>query len=180
MSMGPAIVAPDPGAHVIPSLLEKILSPDPEVVVWGSGNQTRSFIHAHDIARGLALVTELHAKADPVNIGSSEEIRLCDLVNSLMELSGVHKPVRFDTGIPEGATRKAADISKLGRITSKFRPAISWQSGLRELVDACLLEPISLPGQESDALRTGINHEVHPGHDHLVRVGFRRFQSACL
>lgn len=128
-----------PGAHVIPSLLEKILSPDPEVVVWGSGNQTRSFIHAHDIARGLALVTELHAKAAPVNIGSSEEIRLCDLVNSLMELSGVHKPVRFDTGKPEGATRKAADISKLRRIAGGFRPAISWQSGLRELVDACLL-----------------------------------------
>lgn len=126
-----------PGAHVIPSLLEKILSPDPEVVVWGSGKQTRSFIHGHGIARGLALVTELHAVADPVNIGSASEIRLCDLIETLMELSEVRKSVHFDTGKPEGAARKAADISKLQQIATGFRPAASWQSGLRELVDAC-------------------------------------------
>lgn len=126
-----------PGAHVIPSLMERILSNSESITVWGSGRQTRSFIHAADIARGLALVTELHAVADPVNIGSASEISMRDLVTDLMRLSGVSKPVFYDTEKPEGALRKAADISKLGHIAGGFEQQVPWEAGLQEMVNAC-------------------------------------------
>lgn len=129
-----------PGAHVIPSLLGKILGSDPEVVVWGSGRQTRSFIHAKDMARALALVTEHHAVADPVNIGDASEIPLGELVELLMELCGTRKPIRCDTTKPEGALRKGADISKLHGITGGFHAAVRFEDGLRELVETRLAE----------------------------------------
>lgn len=129
-----------PGAHVIPSLLGKVLSDDPEIVVWGSGRQTRSFIHAKDMARALALVTEHHALADPVNIGDASEIPLGELVELLMELCGSRKPICFDTSKPEGALRKGADISKLHGITGGFHAAVRFEDGLRELVETRLAE----------------------------------------
>lgn len=123
-----------PGSHVIPSLLERILSSDEEVVVWGSGSQTRSFMHAEDVARGLVVLTEKHACAEPVNLGSPDEIRIRDLVGDLMRLAGVVKPVRFDRSKPEGATRKGADIRLLREIAGGFEAGVPWERGLGEIV----------------------------------------------
>lgn len=127
-----------PGAHVIPSLLEKVLSPAKEIAVWGSGNQTRSFIHSADLAYGMMLVTEKHAVADPVNIGDNSEVPIHQLVADLMRLSGVSKPVLFDHSKPEGALRKGADISKLRSIAPEFSPSVRWEDGLAEFVEAAI------------------------------------------
>lgn len=127
-----------PGSHVIPSLLEKILSSDEEVVVWGSGSQTRSFMHAEDVARGLVFLTETHAVAEPVNLGSPDEIRIRDLVGDLMRLSGGVKPVRFDRSKPEGASRKGADIGRLREIAGGFEAEVPWERGLGEIVQSRL------------------------------------------
>ena len=133
---GPRDQATGSGAHVIPSLLAKILDPAlPEVVVWGSGRQTRSFIDARDAARALVLLAELHPAPAPVNVGSDEEIPLADLVRRLMALTGVSKPVRFDLGKPEGAPRKSCDASLLRRLTG-FQPLYDLDASLREIVAA--------------------------------------------
>jgi len=121
-----------PGAHVIPALLERLSGPDPEIVVWGSGEQTRSFIHAADVARALALLTVHHAVADPVNIGHESEVSIRELLELLMQISGIHKPVIFDRTKPEGAARKACDAGKLRCLTG-FTPRISLEEGLRRI-----------------------------------------------
>jgi GDP-L-fucose synthase len=124
-----------PGAHVIPALLERLAGPDPQIVVWGSGGQTRSFIHASDVARALALLTVNHAVADPVNIGDGREVSIRELLELLMEISGIRKPVTFDRTKPEGAARKACDAGKLRRVTG-FTPRISLEEGLRRMCSA--------------------------------------------
>lgn len=135
---GPRDQAYGPGAHVIPSLLGKILDPAvPEVVVWGSGRQTRSFIDVRDAARAMLLLVEHHPVPEPVNIGSDDEIPLGDLVRLLMELSGVFKPVRFDLTKPEGALRKSCDSSRLRELTG-FRPEHEAMGSLRDIVTARL------------------------------------------
>ncbi|BCX47590.1 nucleoside-diphosphate-sugar epimerase [Haloferula helveola] len=138
---GPRDRATGPGAHVIPSLLSKILDPaTEEVVVWGSGRQTRSFLDARDVATALLLLVETHPTPDPVNIGSSEEISLADLVPRLMNISGISKPVRFDTTKPEGALRKGCDASLLRKITG-FVPEYSLDDSLREIVESRIHTP---------------------------------------
>lgn len=122
-----------PGAHVIPALLEKLFSPDPQLIVWGSGRQTRSFTHAADVARAMILITERHHGNEPVNIGRGEEITMRELVDSLMHLTGIRKPVVFDTTKPEGAARKACDARYLRQVTGGFSPAISHEQGLQEI-----------------------------------------------
>ena len=121
-------------SHVIPALIERLLSNAPELVVWGSGRQTRSFIHAQDVAAGLLLLTEHYAVCDPVNIGHDQEISIQDLVALLMDLSGTRKPVIFDTCKPEGCRRKAADMTKLSRVTGGFTPRTDLRAGLLEIL----------------------------------------------
>jgi nucleoside-diphosphate-sugar epimerase len=123
-------------AHVIPALFGRLLSEAPELVVWGSGLQTRSFIHARDVAAALLLLTEHYAVCDPVNVGHDHEISLLALVALLMEISGINKPVVFDLSKPEGCLRKAADMTKLRRVTGGFTPQTDLRAGLEEMLAA--------------------------------------------
>ena len=102
--------------------------------MWGSGRQTRSFLHGRDAARALAGLTACHACADPVNVGSGEEVSLRDIAGRILALTGNPGPVRFDASLPEGAVRKGCDPSRLHRILDGFQPEISLDDGLREMV----------------------------------------------
>jgi len=123
-------------AHVIPALIHRLLSGPSDLVVWGTGRQTRSFIHARDVATGLLLVTEHYAVAHPVNIGHDQEISIKDLVGMLMELSGIRKKVIFDTSKPEGCLRKSAEMTKFRQVTRGFQPQTDLRAGLLEMLRA--------------------------------------------
>ncbi|MEK7141922.1 MAG: NAD-dependent epimerase/dehydratase family protein, partial [Patescibacteria group bacterium] len=97
--MGVAVVRPyncyGPGdhffpapTHVIPSLIKRVVDGEDPVVVWGSGRQTRAFLYVEDLVRGMMLATEKYAVADPVNLGSDEEVSMEDLVETIIRLSG--------------------------------------------------------------------------------------------
>src|SRR3989338_7113603 len=45
-------------SHVVPSLIKKILDKSDPVHIWGSGNQSRAFVHCRDFAKGIQLISE--------------------------------------------------------------------------------------------------------------------------
>jgi GDP-L-fucose synthase len=125
-------------AHVMPALIQKVLRGDDPVVVWGSGDQTRSFVHGKDLALGLKLVTEHYAVADPVNVGHDRETTIRELIERILRITGRNPQVVFDTTKPEGAARKAADVSKLRSVTGGFTPKITLDEGLQEMIRHCV------------------------------------------
>ena len=136
------------GSHVLPSLLGRILEPDPVLTIWGSGMQTRSLLHSRDAAWVLAWLTAHHAVADPVNVGSSEELSMHAIAEALFMATGIVKPIVCDATRPEGARRKAADITKLKRLLGAVsRPQTQLAAGLDEVVAARraldTLEPVA-------------------------------------
>jgi len=122
-------------SHVIPALIKKVLDGDDPVHVWGSGNQTRAFVHARDFARGIALVAEKYPNADPVNIGHDWETSIRELVERICAITGRSPAIHYDTSLPEGYPRRAADTTKLRQVTGGFLPEISLDEGLREMID---------------------------------------------
>ena len=75
-------------SHVVPALIRKMLEADDEVVLWGDGTPTREFLFVEDCAEGIALAAERYDGADPVNLGSGEEISIRDLAALVAELTG--------------------------------------------------------------------------------------------
>ncbi len=122
-------------SHVVPALIRKVLEEDDPVVVWGSGNQTRAFVHALDVARGMMLLTEKYPQADPVNIGHDQESSIRQLVAVILRLTGRQANVVFDTSRPDGYPRRAADIAKLRTVTGGFVPGISLEEGVAETIE---------------------------------------------
>ena len=122
-------------SHVIPALIHKILSDSDDIQVWGSGQQRRSFVHGWDAAEAMKKIIEHHPKPEPINVGCEEDISIHDLVFCLMKLMNSNKRVVFDRSKPEGAQRKSADITKLRKIVGADWPTISFEDGLREMID---------------------------------------------
>jgi len=51
---------------------------DDKIVAWGTGDASREVLYMEDAAEAILLATERYNKADPVNIGSGEEIKIKD------------------------------------------------------------------------------------------------------
>ncbi|MDO8730627.1 MAG: NAD-dependent epimerase/dehydratase family protein [Candidatus Omnitrophota bacterium] len=120
-------------SHVMPTLVKRILDGEDPLVVWGSGNQRRTFLHARDTVRLMLMVAERHPSAEPVNIGYDDDISIKDLVSLICEVSGKKPKVLFDTSKPEGRFRKCADATLLKRVSAGYQPEIGLRDGVREM-----------------------------------------------
>ncbi len=122
-------------AHVIPALINKIFNAKNGIVeILGSGNQTRSFLYVRDAVDGMLLAMEKYPVADPVNLGSEEEITINELVNLIIKLSGKKVKIKHNLNAPEGYKRRKADLSKAKKYLG-FKTKWNLEKGLKETID---------------------------------------------
>jgi GDP-L-fucose synthase len=125
-------------AHVIPDMIRKCINAieagEHTLDLWGTGNPTREFLYARDCAEGIVAALERYDGANPVNLGSGEEIRIADLARLIADATGFKGEIRFDPSQPDGQPRRKLD-------TSRALKEFGWQSttsfpdGLRATVD---------------------------------------------
>jgi nucleoside-diphosphate-sugar epimerase len=125
----------DDKAHVMPALVKRIMDGEDPLVVWGSGNQRRNFLHARDAMTLLLKIVESDAGAIPVNIGYDEDVSIGDLVNLICEVANVAPKIVFDTAKPEGRFRKCAHAARLRELTNDYKPQVSLREGVAEMIE---------------------------------------------
>ncbi len=120
-------------SHVIPALIRRFheakVSGASEMVVWGSGEPLREFLHVDDLAAACATLLEAENPPDWVNAGSGEEIRIRDLALLVSEVVGYTGRVVFDSAKPDGTPRKLLDGSVIRSLG--WAPRISLREGLK-------------------------------------------------
>jgi GDP-L-fucose synthase len=126
-------------SHVIPALLrrfhEAVQSEKTEVVIWGSGDPMREFLHVDDMAAASVHLMELdldtyQANTQPmlshINVGTGEDCTIRELAETVAKVTGFKGRLLFDASKPDGTPRKLMDVSRLR--------ALGWHStiGLEE------------------------------------------------
>jgi GDP-L-fucose synthase len=134
----------DPASsHVIPALFKKAVDArdagEPHIEVWGTGSASREFLYVDDAAQGIVLGAELYDGAEPVNLGVGREIRIRDLVELIVRLTGYDGEVRWDTSKPDGQPRRALDTSRARELFG-FEARTSFEEGLRRTIDQAGVE----------------------------------------
>jgi GDP-L-fucose synthase len=123
---------------VIPALIRKCVEGKKagarSVEVWGTGTPTREFLYVDDAARGIMLAAERYDKPDPVNLGSSEEISIRDLVSLIAELTGFEGEPVFDATKPDGQPRRKLNVEQAKREFG-FTSETSFRAGLKQTID---------------------------------------------
>ena len=120
-------------AHVVPSLVTRVMDGEDPLVVWGSGRQCRNLLHGRDAAELVLRVVEHAEGPDPVNIGYEDDVSVADLVQLICEVSGRRPTVVFDTSKPEGRSRKSADSTRLRSLTNGYVPQVPLREGLADM-----------------------------------------------
>lgn len=121
-------------AHVIPALVKRVMDGEDPLVVWGSGQQRRNFLHASDAATLMKIVVERDASAVPVNIGYEQDTSVAELVGLICSLAGKQPRIIFDRTKPEGRFRKCADSTRLRALTNGYVPRVSLPDGIKEMI----------------------------------------------
>lgn len=121
-------------SHVIPGIIRRVFKGENPLTVWGSGTQTRSFLFVEDFARGLIEVIEKYSKADPVNIGTEEEISIGDLAKMIVKISGKNLKIEFDRSKPDGQPRRNCDTKKAKELIG-FQAKVRLEEGLEKTID---------------------------------------------
>ena len=121
-----------PGAdRVIPAMLARAAA-DQEIVIWGDGGQTRTYMYVTDLVQAVLQLVEKD-KHHTVNVGTAEAVSLRHLAHLIC--AALHKPDRiaFDTGKPVGRSSRTLDLTRLDGIID-FRPR-DLRQGLRQTAD---------------------------------------------
>jgi GDP-L-fucose synthase len=124
-------------SHVIPALIRKCLeaveSRRDEVVVWGSGQASREFLYVEDAAQAIVLAAEHYDGAEPVNLGSGQELSIKELVELIAELAGFHGRLVWDATKPDGQPRRCLDTTLAERVFG-FRARTDFRQGLQRTI----------------------------------------------
>lgn len=125
-------------SHVIPALIKKCVdaqeSGADHIEVWGTGSASREFLYVDDAARGVLLATEHYDQAEPVNLGTDEEMPIRDLVDIITDEVGFSGEVRWDTTKPDGQPRRRVDPSR-ARDSFGFVAEVDFREGLRRTIE---------------------------------------------
>jgi GDP-L-fucose synthase len=120
-------------SHVIPALIRKCVEArergDRVLEVWGTGRPTREFLYVEDAARAIRLAAERLESAEPVNVGSGEEVSIRDLALLIARKTGFAGEVRMDSSKPDGQPRRCLDVSRAMELLG-FAAAVRLSDGL--------------------------------------------------
>lgn len=125
-------------SHVIPALIKKaveaIEKEEPYIDVWGTGSASREFLYVDDAAEGIALACESYDGAEPVNLGTDEEVAIKDLAELICKVAGFEGELRWDSTKPDGQPRRRVDTRKARELFG-FEAKVGLEEGLRRTID---------------------------------------------
>lgn len=103
-------------------------------VIWGTGEETRSYCFIDDVVSGLLLAVEKLAEQElvgPINLGSEGRIRMGELAEKVVQISG--KPIEIvkDTSKSTVIWGQAVDCAKAREALWGWEPKVSLDEGLR-------------------------------------------------
>jgi GDP-L-fucose synthase len=125
-------------SHVIPALIRKVYEAqqrgDAEIPVWGDGSPSREFLYSTDAARGIVMATQHYNDPDPVNLGTNNEVKIRDLIETICELMEFKGKIVWETDQPNGQPRRCLDTQR-AKDRFGFVAQVGFREGLKQTID---------------------------------------------
>jgi UDP-glucose 4-epimerase len=125
--------------QIVWDICRQALSQEP-IELRGNGDESRDFIHGHDVGRALArLVEHAQAQGEVYNVATGVETTIRELAG--LVLSRLDPPPRVEfsgSAHPGNPANWRADVSRLARVG--FVPEIDLERGVASYLDWCRAE----------------------------------------
>jgi len=115
-------------SHVLPALIRKFydakLKRQSEVVLWGTGNPRREFLHVDDMAEACIFLMqnfnptkEQNDKGEIFfNVGVGEDLTIEELASKIKKIVEFEGKIIWDKTKPDGVKQKLVDSSKINKL----------------------------------------------------------------
>jgi GDP-L-fucose synthase len=121
-------------SHVLPAILRRIhlakMNNDNEVVIWGTGNPFREFMHVDDLSDACIFLLNNYNENELINVGWGKDISIFELSHLIKTIVGYKGNLLFDSTKPDGTPKKLLDTSKINKLG--WFPKISLEDGIRK------------------------------------------------
>ena len=103
-----------------------------DIVIWGDGHQTRSFMYIDDCTQGIDMIMHCDELiATPINLGSSELVSINQLVSHVEEIGGIKLERKYDLNAPRGVAGRNSDNTFIKQVLN-WEPTTPFRDGLKK------------------------------------------------
>jgi GDP-D-mannose 3',5'-epimerase len=117
-------------AAICRKIVQAKLAGNLEIVIWGSGNQTRSFMYIDDSVKGIQMIMN-SGILEPINLGSSEMVSINRLVDIVEEIAGVKMKRIYDLDAPQGVMGRNSENTLIRKYLD-WEPDTPLRAGLEK------------------------------------------------
>jgi len=117
-------------AAICRKVIEAKIKGKNEIVIWGTGQQTRSFMYIDDCITGIHLIMNSDIE-EPINLGSSEMVSINQLVDIVEDIAGVKLNRAYDLSAPKGVNGRNSDNTLIKKYLN-WEPSTPLRAGLEK------------------------------------------------
>ena len=129
---GPRMM-PDDG-RVVSSFVVRALKGEP-LVIFGNGEQTRSFCYVDDLIEGmLRFMNATDESTGPINLGNPHEVSIRELAELVIKLTGSRSSIEHGARAEDDPRHRCPDISRANNKLA-WIPDVSLEEGLGKTID---------------------------------------------
>jgi GDP-D-mannose 3', 5'-epimerase len=117
-------------AAICRKVIEAKVSGKHDIEIWGTGNQTRSFMFIDDCIKGIDMIMKSEI-TEPINLGSSEAVTINQLVDLAEDFAGIKLKRHYDLTAPKGVNGRNSDNTLIQKYL-RWEPNTSLRTGLEK------------------------------------------------
>ncbi len=123
------------------------LTGNPEIEIWGDGEQTRSFMYIDDCLEGVMKIMDSEIR-EPINLGSDEMVTINQLVDFAEDIGNAELERNYKLDAPKGVRGRNSENTLIKSYLG-WAPGISLRKGLEQTY-AWIEEQMSRGGEEAE------------------------------
>lgn len=117
-------------AAICRKVIEAGIIGDKDIVIWGDGLQTRSFMYIDDCIKGIQDIMYSDINV-PINLGSSEMVSINELVDIVENIAGFKLNRKYDLNAPKGVRGRNSDNTLIKKYLG-WEPSIPLKDGMKK------------------------------------------------
>ena len=121
--------------HVVPEFINRFkkIKDNKKFLMYGTGNEIRSFIHIEDFIRGFDKIFKRGKNLEIYNIGTNEKVKISKLAKIISNI--FNKKIKFSKKklLKGSPSKRCPDIKKLKKLG--FKQKISLRDGLKGIIN---------------------------------------------
>ena len=118
--------------HVINAFFEKFKKPKKNLVLWGSGNVKREFLHIMDFIDAIFFIKQKKLGNEIINVGTGKDISIKKLAGIFSKIKNFKGRIIWDKTKADGVKKKLLDSKYI--FSKGWRPKVDLKEGIKQLI----------------------------------------------